>query len=275
MIQNTRTGMASVAGTSLYYELTGEGPTLVLAHANPADHTLWDNQMDALSAHYRVLRYDQRDVGQSEGAAGPFSHHEDLNGLLETLGIQQAHFIGLSNGSMVVTDFAVSYPDKVLSLVLTSPAVSGFEFSGEPPQTLVALWTALGQGDLENAAEVATRIWADGPSRTPEQVDPGFRGRFKRMAREELKSMLPDAEQPQQLEPPALGRLGEITVPTLIILGDKDDPSISEIGETLHTGIGGSKKVVISGAAHMLNMEEPEAFNQAVMDFLERQRASA
>lgn len=242
MIQNTQTGMASVAGASLYYELTGEGPTLVLAHANPADHTMWDDQMDALSARYRVLRYDQRGVGQSEGAAGPFSHHEDLNGLLETLGIEQAHFIGLSNGSMVVTDFALSYPEKVLSLVLASPVVSGFEFSGEPPQTLVALWTALGQGDLENAAELATRIWADGPSRTPEQVDPGFRGRFKRMAREELKVMLPGAEQPQQLEPPALGRLGEITVPTLIILGDMDDPSISEIGETLHTGIGGSKK---------------------------------
>lgn len=275
MIHNTQTGMASVAGASLYYELVGEGPTLVLAHANPADLTMWDGQMDALSARYRVLRYDQRGVGQSEGAAGPFSHHEDLNGLLETLGIQQAHFIGLSNGSMVVTDFALSHPDKVLSLVLASPAVSGFEFSGEPPQTLVALWTALGKGDLENAAELAAQIWADRPSRTPEQVDPGFRGRFKRIAREELKATLLDAEQPQEFEPPALGRLGEITVPTLVILGDQDDPSIFEIGETLHTGIGGSEKVVIAGAAHMVNMEEPEAFNQAALDFLARQRAGA
>lgn len=258
---------------NLRYELGSDGPTLVLAHANPANRTMWDDQMDALSAHYRVLRYDQRGFGESKAAAKPFSHHEDLNGMLETLGIQQAHFIGLSNGSMVVTDFALSYPDKVLSLVLASPALSGYEFSGEPPQTLVALWTALGKGDLEDAAKVATQIWADGPSRTPDQVDPGFRDRFKRMARQELKSMLPDAEQPQGLESPALGHLGEITVPTLVILGDKDDPSIFDIGEVLYTGIGGAEKVVIAGAAHVLNMEKSEAFNEVVLDFLARQSA--
>lgn len=266
-----QTGMAS----NLRFDLSGDGTTLVLAHANPANRTMWEGQMDVLSTHYRVLRYDQRGFGQSEAAAGPFSHHEDLNGLLETLGVQQAHFIGCSNGSMIITDFTLSYPDKVLSLVLTSPALSGYEFSGEPPQTLVTLWAALGQGDLESAAEVATRIWADGPSRTPEQVDLSFRGRFERMAREELKAMLPDAEQPQELEPPALGRLGEITVPTLIILGDKDDASILEIGETLRAGIGGAEKVVIAGAAHMVNMEKPEAFNRVVLDFLAAQYTDA
>lgn len=268
MTQTTQTGMAPIAGAKLYYELMGDGPTLILVHAHPADRTMWDGQMDALSAHYRVLRYDQRGFGDSEAAAEPFSHHEDLNGLLETLGIQQAHFIGLSNGSMVVTDFALSHPDKVLSLVLASPALSGYAFSSEPPQTLVALWAALGQGDLDAAAKVATRIWADGPSRTPEQVDASFRDRFKRMARRELKSMLPDVEPPQGLEPPALNRLDEVTVPTLIIVGDKDDPSILEIGETLHAGIGGAEKVVIPGAAHMLNMEKIGVFNQSVLNFL-------
>lgn len=269
--------MTVQAGTAadLRFDLRGDGLTLVLVHASPANRTMWDGQVDVLSTHYRVLRYDQRGFGQSEAATGPFSHHEDLNGLLETLGVQQAHFIGCSNGSMIITDFALSYPDKVLSLVLTSPALSGYEFSGEPPQTLVALWAALGQGDLESAAEVATRIWADGPSRTPEQVDFSFRDRFRKMAREELKSMLPDTEQPQELEPPALGRLGEITVPTLTILGDKDDASILEIGETLHTGIGGAKKVVVAGAAHMVNMEKPEAFNRVVLDFLAGQRTGA
>ena len=257
MTQSARIGIAFVAGAELYYELAGEGPTLVLAHANPADLTMWDEQMDALSARYRVLRYDQRGTGRSGGAAGPFSHHEDLNGLLEALGIRQAHFIGLSNGSMVVTDFALSHPDKVSSLVLASPAVSGFEFSGEPPQTLLALWTALGKGDLSEATELAAQLWVDGPSRTPEEVDPLVRQRFKGMARAELKVMFPDAEQPEGLEPPAVKRLAEISVPSLVVVGDKDDPSILKIGEMLATGIGGAEGVVVPDTAHMSTWKGP------------------
>lgn len=69
MTQNAQTGMASVSGAELYYELAGEGPTLVLAHANPADRTMWDDQMDALSARYLALRYDQRGFGQSGAAS--------------------------------------------------------------------------------------------------------------------------------------------------------------------------------------------------------------
>lgn len=273
-MQTAQTGVASVNGTNLYYELSGEGPTLVLAHANPANLTMWDEQIDALGRHYRVLRYDGRGVGKSEKATGAFSQHEDLNALLETLDIEKAHFIGLSNGSMVVTDFALSQPEKVLSLVLASPALGGYEFSGEPPATLMALFGALGAGDMSEAAELATQIWADGPSRKPQQVDPGFRQRFKGMAQTELTVMLPDAVQPEGLEPPAIGRLGEITVPTLVILGDQDDPSILDIGETLVSGIAGAERVVIQDAAHMLNMERPEAFSEAVLDFLAKVQAA-
>lgn len=269
-MENTQRGMAEINGTKLYYNLTGDGPTLVLAHANPANETMWDEQVAALSQHYRVLRYDQRGAGQSEAGTGAFSHHADLNGLLERLDISEAHFIGLSNGSMLLTDFALSYPEKVRSLVLASPALSGYEFKGEPPATLMALFGALGTGDMDAAEELATQVWADGPSRRPEDVDSAFRERFREMARTELKVMFPDAAQPVGLEPPAIGRLGEITVPTLIVLGDKDDPSILDIGETLHAGVGGSERIVLEGAAHMLNMEQPEAFGELVLDFLER-----
>ncbi len=270
MTQNAQTGIAIVDGAELYYELIGEGPTLVLAHANPANLTMWDEQIGALSRHYSVLRYDGRGVGQSSEAAGAFSHHEDLNALLGALDIEKAHFIGLSNGSMVVTDFALSHPQKVLSLVLASPSLSGYEFSGEPPATLMALFGALGAGDMEEAAEIATQIWADGPSRRGEEVESDFRARFKAMARAELTVMLPDAAQPESLEPPAINRLAEISVPTLVVVGDKDDPSILGIGETLTSGITGAEQVVIPDAAHMLNMEKSEAFNQVILDFLTR-----
>ena len=275
MTKNVQTGMAPVNGAELYYKLTGEGPTLVLAHAGVADSTMWDEQVDAFATHYRVLRYDMRGFGKSSSAPGTFSHHQDLSILLDILGIAQAHFLGLSNGGMVVTDFALEYPEKVLSLVLVSSAVSGFEFKGEPPQTIVQLMNALGAEDLDGATEIAAQIWADGPLRTPEQVSGFVRERLKTMSRTALRNQLPNAAQPQGLEPPAWGRLREVTVPTLVVLGDKDDPSILEIGETLEHDINGAEKVVIPGTAHMLNMERPEAFNQLVLDFLGRQRIGA
>lgn len=90
----------------------------------------------------------------------------------------------------------------------------------------MTLWAALGESDLDQAAEVAAQIWVDGPASTPEQVDPGVRHRFKDMARTELKIMLPGATQPDGLEPPALGRFSKIIAPTLVVLGDLDDPGI-------------------------------------------------
>ena len=263
--------IASVAGAELSYDLTGEGPVLVLAHAGVADRTMWDEQVSAFAAHYRVLRYDLRGYGKSPPLAEPFSHHQDLFELLTRLGVTQAHLIGCSNGGMVMTDFTLAHPELAQSLVLVSSAVSGYEFSGEPPETILALMNALGSGDLDEAAEVAAQIWVDGPTRSPDQVDRAVRAQLKTMSRAALKTMLPGVEQPEGLEPPALGRLSEITVPTLIILGDKDDPSILEIGKILHTDIGGAKKVVISGAAHMVNLEKPEAFNQVVLNFLASQ----
>jgi pimeloyl-ACP methyl ester carboxylesterase len=269
-MQNVKAGRAEINGANLSFELTGEGPTLVLAHAGVADLTMWNDQLDALTSHYRVLRYDMRGFGTSSEATGAFSHHEDLHGLLEHLGIEKAHFIGLSNGGMVVTDFALTYPERVRSLVLASPALSGYEPSGEPPAAIYELFGALGEGNLEGAAEVATRIWADGPFRTPDDVDKNVRERLNAMSRTALKNHLPDAVQPEGLEPPALGRLWEISVPTLVIVGDKDDPSILDIGDVLVSGIAGAENVVVPGTAHILNMEQPEVFNKTVLDFLER-----
>ncbi len=261
-----------VNGGILHYEIIGEGEPLVLAHAGVADLSMWNAQMSAFAAHNRVLRYDMRGFGASDDAASTFSHHDDLNDLLTQLDIDRAHFVGLSNGGMVVTDFALAFPERVASLVLASPALSGHDFSGEPPQAIYALMAALEAGNLDAASDVATRIWADGPHRTPDAVNPAVRDHLRAMSRRALENQLPGAMQPAPLEPPAAGRLSEITAPTLIVLGDKDDPSILEIGEILHASIAGSEQAIIENAAHMLNMERPEAFNILVLDFLERHR---
>lgn len=271
--KNLQTGKAELSGASLYYEIAGEGECLVLAHTGIADRTMWDEQFEVFAQHYRVLRYDLRGFGKSPMASGSFSHRQDLCDLLEFLGIEQAHLVGCSAGGATVLDFAVEHPEMTTSLVLVSSAVSGYAFKSEPPQAVLDLVGALEKEDLAKAADLAVQIWADGPKRTPEQVDDGVREQIREMSRVALSNQLPSAEKEVGLEPPAINRLGAIDVPTLVVVGELDDDSILDIGNVLTQRIDGAQKFVIPDAAHMLPMEKPEAFNQAVQDFLQTSAA--
>lgn len=268
-------GKADVPGASLAYEVVGEGPTLVLLHAGIADMTMWDAQVDALAEGYRVVRYDMRGYGDSPATPGPFSHRRDLFALLGSLGIEQAHLVGCSQGAATAIDFALEHPEMTTSLVLVSPAVNGYEFEGRPPQALLDLTGALARRDVAGAADLAARIWADGPARTPDQVDAGVREHIRAMSRVALRNLLPEAVAEDALEPPAIGRLAEVDVPTLAVVGDLDDASILDIADVIVDGIAGAEKVVIPGTAHMLSMEKPDVFAEVALGFLRRAGAAS
>jgi pimeloyl-ACP methyl ester carboxylesterase len=126
-----------------------------------------------------------------------------------------------------------------------------------------------GKGDLDGANEIELRMWVDGVRRTPDQVDPAVRELVREM---NLASFTRDAEhqqgQPQPLEPPAFGRLSEVRVPTLVIVGSDDQPLIVQTADILASQIPGARKVVMERLAHVPNMEQPAKFNQITLDFL-------
>ena len=119
------TDFADVNGTKLYYEFAGSGQAVVLVHGFTLDTRMWDDQFSILSQNYRVIRYDQRGHGQSDGIRGNAALYEDLQSLLDFLEIQRAHVVGLSLGGTVAADFAVLYPQRVRSLTLMDALVSG------------------------------------------------------------------------------------------------------------------------------------------------------
>lgn len=124
-------------------------------------------------------------------------------------------------------------------------------------------------GNVAQAVDVTVRAWTDGPRRTPDQVNPTVREKVRLMTTHNFELPEDDnATQPQELEPPAISRLTEIHVPTLIILGDQDVSSILKIADILEKGIPGAKKVIIPDTAHHLPMEKPQEFNRIVLDFL-------
>ena len=264
-LKGLQTGMAHLDGADLYYEVAGEGPDLVLVHAGFVDRRMWDDQFPVFAQEYRVVRYDRRGFGNSKLTPGPFSHRRDLYQLLKFLDIERAHLLGCSAGGAAIVDFALEHREMAASLTLVDSALGGYQFQGDMPKPLQELATAIQTKDFDRAAELAVRIWIDGPQRTPDQVDPRIRERGREMAR----TALPNAfvrEEP--LQPPAIERLHEIAIPTLVIVGDLDDASIAAIGDLLTTRIAGARQVAISGAAHLPNMDKPEEFNREVLAFL-------
>ncbi|GAC1359696.1 MAG: alpha/beta hydrolase [Ktedonobacteraceae bacterium] len=271
MSTQIQAGHAEVNGAKLYYEISGEGHPFTLVHGGLVDRQLWDDQFEAFAQHYRVLRYDVRGFGNSSVPTnGDFTMVDDLYHLLKFLGIEKTYLIGLSMGGGIAIDFTLAHPEMIDALITVGAGVSGFEWPGnEESQKLGEMIdAALKQGDFERAVEIENRIWTDGPSRTPDQVDPKVRARVRDMNLHNYTLQTEDTPSPRPQEKPAWPRLAEIHAPTLVIIGDVDVAPIQELAETLATSIQGAKKAVIHNAAHHPNMEQPEQFNHIVLDFL-------
>jgi 3-oxoadipate enol-lactonase len=266
-----RTGFAEVNRARLYYEVAGEGRALLLLHAGVGDSRMWDDQFHMFAQHYNVIRYDLRGWGKSGLPPGIFSYHEDVAGLLKSLNVESAYVIGLSFGGRVAIDFTLAHPEMVDALVLSAPALGGYEFSEEVQRFSTEEDNLFGRGDLAGATELNLRMWVDGPNRTPGQIDPDIRERVREMQLQAFTVPIPEDVEEQALTPSAIARLDEISVPTLIIVGDQDVADFLKIADILTAGITSAKKVVIPGVAHLPNMEKPQQFNRVVLGFLQGQ----
>ena len=266
---NTYTrGFAPVDGTALYYEAMGVGDPVILLHGGAVDHRMWDEQFVALAKRFRVVRYDARGAGLSLSPFGTYCHYEDLAALMTRGGFERAHLVGLSMGCRLAVDLAIAHPERVSSLVLCSPGISGFEFNTPEDRAYIErIRAAFMQADFTKAAEEFVHAWCDGPKRTPEETPADVRARVKAMAVEIIR---PDRDMGQgvELDPPAVARLGEVRAPTLAILGTLDMPSIHTIVQMIGDTVPGARVERIEGAAHMVNMEEPERVNRLLLDFI-------
>jgi pimeloyl-ACP methyl ester carboxylesterase len=264
-----------MVGVSLYYESMGSGEPLVLLHAGVADSSMWDDQVGPFAEHFRVIRFDAQGFGRSPAAAEPKPRAEDIFDLLTELGISRAHLIGVSMGGAAAIDFAITHPDMVGALIPVCAGASGFEADDpwltEQDQLSEA---AVARGDLEAATELDLRIWLAGPGRRVEDLDPTLRERADRMARLAQER---DAERKPapRIEPPAATRLGSITAPTLVVIGEHDVAYMQQVADYLAENIAGARKVVLHGTAHMPPIEVPDEFNRVVLEFLTTVAASA
>ena len=271
--QKPRSGFIDVGNARIYYEELGAGDSVVMIHGGLLDRRMWDDQFAVFAERHRAIRYDARGHGLSKAPRGTFSHHEDLKKLLDGLKVEKAAIMGLSMGSYIAVDFALAYPDRVAALVLAAPGLSGYKFESEVlKKNNEALNKAAQDNDIVSLVEYFQRSWTDGPARTADEVDPDVREKVRMMSTETLQNWNRESRE-RRLEPAAIGRLAEIQVPTLAVVGDLDMPDILEIVKLIEKNVTGARKVIIRGVAHMVNMERPVEFNRVVLNFLDEQKA--
>ncbi|MGZ5416033.1 MAG: alpha/beta fold hydrolase [Nocardioides sp.] len=236
---------------------------VVLLHAGIADRRMWEPQWPALTTERDVVRLDLRGFGDSSGRPDRvLSPVDDVVDTLDTLDIARCHLVGASFGAGVAVEVALTRPDLVESLLLSAPG--GALIAEKTPDLqgfLDAEGSALEAGDLEAAVEANLAWWVDGPQRDAGVVDPEVRELVRRMQRRafELTADWDDVEE-QELEPPALDRLAEITAPTLVLTGALDVDAIADAARHVAEGIAGARRVDWPDVAHLPSMERPDDF---------------
>jgi pimeloyl-ACP methyl ester carboxylesterase len=260
----------TVPGGRLYYEVDGDpnAPALTLIHAGVANLRMWDDQVPALASRYRVIRYDTRGFGRTETDDVSFSNRADLAALLDHLGVQRTHLLGLSRGGTIALDFTLEHPERVASLILVGSTPSGFDFESE---AMAPVWQR--SEDLEKAAdwdaliELEVDVWLEGPGQLRGRTGADVREKLTRWGHENYSEGR-QWGQPRPLDPPAAGRLAEVRVPVLVAWGDIDEEGVQFGGSHLADGISGARRRVFPGVAHMVNLERPTEFQEMLAEFV-------
>jgi len=256
----------------LYYEVRGEGEPLVLIPGLAAGAWIWFKQVGALSAHFRVITFDPRGIGQSGSSESPADMRllaDDVELLLRGLGIARAHMLGVSFGGFVAQKFALAYPDMTRTLTLCCTSFGGPNHVAPSTETL----TAVASTDGLNTVERVRRI-----------LMPAFSPDFRRDHHSteveqtvKLRVANPVSEETYRAQlMSAIGfnaepRLSAIKSPTLVISGDADAIVPAQNSRNLAAKIPGAKLALIEGGSHLFFIERPTEFNSIVTEFLNEQ----
>lgn len=261
-------------GIVTFYEDAGAGEPVALIHGHSLDGRMWAYQVPALvEAGFRAVRHDVRGHGRTEIPPDGYTwenYARDLAELLDHLNIERAHVVGLSMGGGISMQFALDYPERVLSLTLVDSALPGFGYSDAISNTIQALRDAVA---AEGVWPAFQRLWLSHPLFDGVRTKPEAYALAEEMvhgfqAPEYVRRGEESTEPETAPAPQVVDRLGEIAVRTLVVVGENDVDDFRFIAEILAATIPGARQVILPGCGHMVPMEDPHAFNGLLLDFL-------
>jgi 3-oxoadipate enol-lactonase len=253
-------------GIAMHYTLDGPAiaPVIALSHSLATDLSMWDPQMSALTARYRVLRYDTRGHGGTDAPAGAYTLEQladDARALLKALGIAKTHWCGLSMGGMIGQTVALKTPEVFSSLILC-------DTSSRVPAEARPLWaerikTAETQG-MEPLVEPTIGRWFTAPFiQQRKDVIDGIRTMIRRTPPQGYAGCCHAISQLDLTD-----KLDAITLPTLVVVGEEDQGTPVAASKAIQERVKGSHLQILKSASHLSNMEQPEAFTGALTTFL-------
>lgn len=249
----------------IYYESHGSGPALVFAHGFTLDHRLWGPQVEYFSGDYQVVTFDSRGHGKSSAPLTGYSrdHREaDMLAVVDALGLEKFHLIGLSMGGATSVGFAVDYRQRLQSLVLVSAGITGFN----PTRHQDSLTKIAREQGIEAARKrwmhAALGYYRDHPGPTADLMSA--------MMAEHSGGPWGDPNRGQYQHRDDLQLLKSLDLPALILVGGRDLNFIP-MGEKLHQALAGSTLEILPNVGHIINLEAPELFNQRLESWLQSQ----
>ena len=251
-------------GINTAYRLGGpeDAPVVMFSNSLMCSYNMWDSQVPDLSAHHRVLRYDTRGHGGTEVAPDPYSidqFADDAHGVMQGLGIDRMHFVGLSLGGLIGQRLATKYPDSLLSMVLCD--TGGLM----PTQDAWTERIRIAEADgMNGIAEPMLNRWI---TKGFHQSDPDEVDKVRRMILDtDVNGFISCCKAIRATD--LTEQLGDISISTLVVYGAQDP--LAGPSQAVHEGIAGSECVVIDDAGHLPNLEQTEAFNRTILEHLNR-----
>jgi 3-oxoadipate enol-lactonase len=264
MASQTLTSITTGDGVRIAYRFDGEQdkPVLLLSNSIGTDLHMWDGQVPALTEHFRLLRYDARGHGASDVPSGPYSLDRlgrDVVELLDALGLQRVHVLGLSLGGIVAQWLGIHVPERIDRLVLSNTAA----YLGPPQQWDRPIAELLEAPDMEATADMFLHNWFPaGMLRGDDEVVEGFRRTLLATRREGVAGSWAAVRDYDLRRTATL-----IGSPTLVIAGEHDTVTSALHGKELATTIPGARFTVLP-TVHMANVERQAEFLDAVVSFL-------
>jgi pimeloyl-ACP methyl ester carboxylesterase len=264
----------ATSGKSLLaYDVTqpseGSGTDILLVHAGVTDRRSWEPLTALLSGQGRIVSYDARGYGDTTYEPEPFTRHGDALAVMDAAQVDTAVVVGSSKGGGTAIDLALANPERVAALVLIGSAVSGAPDPDITQESIASIVTAAQAadkaGDVDEVNRLDAHLWLDGPTAPEGRVGGRVRELFLEMNGRALRA--PDPGETVQ-SGDAWPRLGEIRVPTLVLVGDLDLLDIQEINEQLAQQIGGARFVRLRGVAHLPHLEGDESCLREIASFL-------
>lgn len=258
----------AIGAVNIAYDDQGSGAPVVFIHGHPFNRSMWHPQVAALTPHYRAITFDLRGYGQS---TAPATHEtflddfaNDLAALMDNLGVPSAVIVGLSMGGQITMEFVRRFPERVTGLVLADTFAqidteAGKQIRYQTADRLMregiedyaneVLSKMIAPDTITSQPDVAAHVLGMMQTTPPAGAAAALRGRSQRRDYTDL--------------------LAQITVPTLIVVGDQDAYTPVPDAEYMHQRISNSTLLVVADAGHMPNLEQPDVFNHALLEFLD------